>query len=473
MRSGRWRLGLYGRIALGCIALIAVVLAIQGAIFVWLVDRSNDENMREQAQRLALTRALSAQLSHELQTMPDLNLGARISELGRGERVFAILKDGRVIGSRPPLSVIDVVITEFHRLRDDDPIPASWEITQYAGRPLTVNGKAIGVLGTVPRTPLERFGPQVLAIGLGLLTIGTLVSSTVIVGPVRSRLRDLQRAADRLGQGDQTARAREDGSDEVAELALAFNTMADELGQRASALEVSDRLRRQLIADVSHELMTPLTAVLGHLETLTMDEVRLDDAQRMKQVDITTREARRLERLIGDLLIAARLEAGGIELDVQNISTRELFEQLATRHEYECRTRQVRLVTVVAPGADTLAADPFRIDQALDNLITNALRHTPSGGVIELKASKDEQAIVLEVSDSGEGIPPEHLPFIFDRFYKASSTKGIASRGSGLGLSIVKAIVTRHGGRVSATSTPGAGATVKIKMPAPVAMPAA
>jgi two-component system sensor histidine kinase BaeS len=124
------------------------------------------------------------------------------------------------------------------------------------------------------------------------------------------------------------------------------------------------------------------------------------------------------------------------------------------------------MVCSVAPEADMLEADPFRLEQALENVTTNAIRHTPEGGVIELKAERLDGSIVLTVSDSGEGIAPEHLPLIFDRFYKTASAKGIAARGSGLGLSIVRAIVTRHGGQVTATSTLGVGTTIRIDLPA-------
>jgi signal transduction histidine kinase len=467
MTRSSWASGLYGRTALGFIALIAVVLMIQGGVFVWLVNRADEANTEDQVARLELTRTLSATLSAELQRSPQLDLGERLAELDHGAHLFAILRNGDVVGVRPSQNVIDGVVEQFRRRSEYDPIPASWERGRYTGSPLIVDGRLVGVLGAIPLTAFERFGLAAVAFGVGLLIVGTLVTSTVIAGPVRSRLRDLREAAMRLGQGDSAARATEEGSDEVAELAFAFNRMADELGHRTNALETSDRLRRQLIADVSHELMTPLTAVLGHLETLTMDEVRLNDAQRLKQIEITAREARRLERLIGDLLAAARLEDRGIELNIEPIETRELFEQLAARHEYDCRRRAIALRVRVEPGADAFDADPFRIDQVLENLMTNALRHTPDGGTIELSAAPTAAGIALEISDSGEGIPSEHLPYIFDRFYKAASAHGIASRGSGLGLSIVKAIVERHGGRVTAASTAGSGTSIRIEIPAP------
>jgi signal transduction histidine kinase len=450
----------YGRIALGYILLIALELAAQGAVFLWLVERQAQPSTPD------VTQGLASQLAQALQAAPDANLDAQVSQLRRGEHVFAIMNDGRVSGARTPsAATVRDVIAYLKRPEANDRMPETWAHSEYNAAPLMVGGRLVGVLGIVPPTTLEQFGPVMTAIGLVLLLVGTLVSSVLIFRPVRSRIQDLQRAADLLRSGDLTARAREDGADEVADLAHAFNAMADELGQRAAALEGADRRRRQLIADVSHELMTPLTAVLGHLETLTMAEVRLNDEQRLHQVTITTREAKRLERLIGDLLDAARLEAGGGDLDVQHVATRELFDQVMAHHESDCRAGNIRIVASIAPDAQMLYADPFRLEQAIENVITNAIRHTPDGGLVELKAETADGKVVLTVSDSGVGIAPEHLPLIFDRFYKTSSAKGIAARGSGLGLSIVKAIVTRHGGRVSATSVLGAGTTIRIELP--------
>jgi signal transduction histidine kinase len=455
------RSSLYRRIALGFIFLIALVLAAQAVVFLWLVDR------REEPNYLEVTSRLAAELSQALQTNPALDLNERVSRLDPREAVFVIMKDGRVSSRRkgPPPAIVETVNRHFTG-PIDDLILRDWVRSQYRGVPVTVDGVVAGVLGIVPLTPIERFGPELAAIGAVLLVAGALIASFVIVGPVRSRIQELRRAAGRLGGGDFTARARETGTDELAELARAFNSMADELERRAAALDESDRARRQLIADVSHELMTPLTAILGHLETLTMTEVRLDDEKRLHQVAITTREAKRLERLIGDLLELARLEAGGGDLAIETIDTSDLFEQVAAHHEHDCRQRNVQFVCTIERGAEALTADPFRLEQVIENVTANALRHTPRGGTIRLRAERLGDAIVLTVSDSGEGIEPEHLPHIFDRFYKTASARGMASRGSGLGLSIVKAVVERHGGRVSATSTLGIGTTIRIELPA-------
>ena len=182
------------------------------------------------------------------------------------------------------------------------------------------------------------------------------------------------------------------------------------------------------------------------------------------------REAQRLRRIIGDLLDAARHEAGGVELNCEEIATSELFQSVMTRHRTPAARKRSTLEARVAPEAESFEADPFRIEQALDNAVANALRHTPAGGHIALIAQRRDACIVIAVSDSGEGIPPEHLPHIFDRFYKASSAAGIASPGSGLGLSIVKAIVKLHGGQVSASSEPGRGTTIRMELPAAALM---
>jgi signal transduction histidine kinase len=251
--------------------------------------------------------------------------------------------------------------------------------------------------------------------------------------------------------------------------------MASDLARHAADLDASDRARRQLLADVSHELMTPLTAVLGHLETLMMAEVRLDDARRQKYLGIAAREAHRLERLIGDLLDTARLEAGGGELDPEDVRIAELFDRVIAHHEFERITRKIQIDAAVGPGAELVFGDPFRLEQALVNVTANALRHSPDGGRIALAANVSDGLVGITVTDWGEGIAPEHLPLIFDRFYKARAGRADAQRegGSGLGLSIVRAIVTRHGGRVSATSVPGQGTTIRLDLPLGRRVPAA
>jgi signal transduction histidine kinase len=223
----------------------------------------------------------------------------------------------------------------------------------------------------------------------------------------------------------------------------------------AADLQVLDRARRQLLADVSHELNTPLTAMRGYIETLAMPELAIDPATRGRYVDIVLEETHRLERIIGDLLDLARLEGGGTTMRRVPVEVTALFDRVAERHERDMQTRGVQLIRTVEPGAERIAGDPDRLEQALQNLAANALRHTPDGGKMTLAAEPAGDAVRLTVRDSGPGIPAEHLPQIFDRFYKADVSR-TSSGGSGLGLSIVKAIVERHGGTITARNDGGA-----------------
>jgi len=461
-----WNKSLYRRIAVGFVLLVAGIIAAQSAVFLWLVNRSE----AAETQILTDVRTIAGQLGADIAAKPDLDIETYLSGRHVGPPLFAITRDERAYGRRPPEGIYNLVVREFRRSSDE--LPPSWASGTYHGVPIDVAGRNVGVLGVVPETTWERFGSQMVLIGVGLLIAGTVLAALFVGGPVRRRVGDLGQAARRIGSGDLTARARDDGNDEIAEFTRTFNAMAVQLEARANQIQASDQARSRLVAEVSHELMTPLTAIRGNLETIAMDDVRLDAATRKRFVAVMMRETQRLERLIGDLLDMARLEAGGGGLDLKTVHVEDLFSAVLQHHENDCRTRGIHMSCSIAPGAETLIGDAFRLEQAVDNITANALRHTENGGTIVLKAEsckgsdRGQDRVVLTVTDSGEGIPPEELPLIFDRFYRASSDRQRASRGSGLGLSIVKAIVERHGGRVRADSEVGKGTTVGLELPA-------
>lgn len=335
-------------------------------------------------------------------------------------------------------------------------------------QPLIVFGETVGVVAVMLVRPpfslvLQEVGPTMLVAGLAVLGLGGAVMAFVVFGPARRRLLHLQQATETLGRGDFSVRAPEEGGDEVAELARAFNRMADELATRAQALDAADRTRRQLLADVSHELMTPLTAMRGYLETLGMAELARDPATRDRYLGIVGDETLRMEHIVGDLLDLARLEGGSPTVRMADVQVDAVFARVAARHERESTQRGIRLERRVDPGAATLHGDPDRLEQVLQNLTVNALRFTPDGGTITLTAEAVADGVRLTVRDTGPGIPESHLPQIFDRFYKADAARR-ATGGSGLGLSIVKAIVERHGGTITAHND--GGAVFVITLPA-------
>lgn len=475
MSTHRWLYGLYRRFTIAFLYSIAIVLVVQAIGFIWLYRFMSGTSDDVHQRGVAWTRGISADLAESFERSPLVDVAQRLTQLDGTKRIFVVLRDGRVFGPAPR-GVPEAVLEAFgmpagdHATQETSEIVISsfaktWEKGIYCATMLKVQGRFYGAVGLVPRSAIERFGPLVSAAGIAVVVLAILFFSIVVVRPVRARLHDLQIAVRRLGRGELEARAEIGGADEISEVAQAFNSMADELQRRTTALETSDRLRRQLVADVSHELMTPLTAVLGHLETLSMDELQLKESERRTQLAVAMREARRLRRVIGDLLDTARYEAGGVQLDIEEIDTGAIFKQIALRHEQECRLRRVRFDTVVGDGAGAFEADPFRIEQAIENIVANAFRHTPDGGRIVLSAQQEGNVIAFEVSDSGPGIALEHLPHVFDRFYKASFARGLASPGTGLGLSIVKAIVTGHGGQISATSANGTGAVIRFELP--------
>jgi signal transduction histidine kinase len=484
-----WYRSLYWRIAFGFIALLAVLLLVQGLIFLWMTDRIVGSSPARTPAQLA--EFVAADLSAQLQERPDLNLERYVQDnFTRIYQPFLVgLRDGRRASNRrsslPP--TIDRALS--FRLFSDRPPPAE-RVPPAGGRadgqpggrrgqsgtifaPIVVNEQTVGFVA-VPGGPppisimLGEIGPTLAWLGLGLLGLGATVTALLIFRPAHKRLRALEQAARALGEGRTDVRAIEGGGDEVSSLARTFNTMAADLSARAAALSEADRARRQLLADVSHELMTPLTAIRGYTETLAMTDVPLDPAARQRYLRIVEQETHKLEAIIGDLLDVARMEGGGETLSLEAVPVAHLFGRVRDRHDPALRERRITMAMDVAAGTPAIHGDAARIEQALQNVAANAIRHTPEGGSVVLHAAPSGGGVLITVRDTGPGIPPEHLPRIFDRFYKADAARAGTPMpsGSGLGLSIVQAIVNRHGGRVNAANLPGGGALFEIWLPA-------
>lgn len=478
MSETAWYRSLYWRIGVGFVVCLAVVLAIQALAIVWFISRME---VAPGPPPPIVIRLVAVELTTALETDPRLDIESFLRER-YGELlppVVAVMTDGRVAssdGSSPPPGVLQRTRA---RLRDAagllPPVEArpgrglmlrrQMAMRMAAGGAIVIDDRVAGLVVGNPRSPYRQLAPMLGAIGVVLVVAGTATAALLIFGPVRRRLRSLEDAARKVGAGDLAARASEDGGDEVAALARTFNRMTSDLAERARQLEGADRARRLLLADVSHELMTPLTAMRGYIETLAMQNRELDVETRTRYLGVISDETVRLEHVVGDLLDLARLEGGRDKLDVQDIPIEVLFGRVVSRHEREAEAKGVTLSTSIDPGAEIACGDPMRLEQALQNLAANALRHTPRGGRVELTAVLREGELVLSVSDTGAGIAPEYLPFVFDRFYKADPARGAGSNGSGLGLSIVKAIVEKHGGRITVESKVGEGTTITVYLP--------
>jgi histidine kinase len=540
-----WYRSFYWRIALGFVALLAVLLSVQGVVFLWLTGRAAEilpgrRSPEEYAQTIA------SDLARHLTENAELDIDAHLHEVYQSSyRAFVVAtRDGRVISSRrvppppelgrntrgrlfgpgrgggrggspsgdppppggrsgepgasttpsagaasPPgaAPVIPSASPQpgaraegdgrgrggFDRGRDGfgrgrgggPPVPAI-----YA--PVVVNNETLAMVGVLrePRplsSVVRDLGPTLGIVAVALLLAGTSVAALMIFRPTHRRLRSLQEAARAIGAGQEGVRATASGGDEVAILAEAFNEMAGGLEQRAQALSAADESRRQLLADVSHELMTPLAAIRGYVETMAMPELPLDTGTRQRYLQIVSDETERMEHIIGDLLDLARLEGGAGTWKREPVEVAALFERIQHRHDPALARKQVALERAIAPDVDVVTGDANRLEQALQNLAANAVRHTPDGGRVRLEAARVAEGVCITVQDSGPGIPEEHLARVFDRFYKVDTSRtGTAQpSGSGLGLSIVQAIVRRHGGRIEASNVPGGGARFRIVLP--------
>jgi len=479
MSERAWYRSLYWRIALGFIVFLAAMLATQAGLFLWLAVGSSAGDLAPEALG-DLSRVVAADLAETLERDDTIDVGSHLRDRygDVAAQIVVVSADGRVASTSlapPPEPLVRLARARlargapgrFRRGMPRGPGPPGVGMA-----PVVVRGRAVAMVLVARDQPwralVGELGPFMMLVAGLLLASGTALASLSIFRPAHRRLRALEEATTRLGAGELGARVPEEGGDEIAAVAGAFNTMAADLERREAELRVADRTRRQLLADVSHELMTPLTSIRGYLETLRMPDVPIDAATRERYHAILDDETHRLERLIGDLLELSRLEAGGFPLAVGDTSVAELFSRVTERHEREATERGVTLMTAVGDAAGVVRGDASRLEQALQNLAANGLRHTPAGGTVTLESRRVHEGVALTVRDTGVGIAPDHLPHIFDRFYKADESRRGAAGGSGLGLSIVKAVVERHGGTIEARSVPGSGTVFEIRLPAAV-----
>ncbi len=288
----------------------------------------------------------------------------------------------------------------------------------------------------------------VLAWLLALLL--TLALSNHILKPVR----ELTRIANRMERGDLSQRIRIRTKDEMGMLAHAFNTMADSLAR-------SEQLRRNLVSDVAHELRTPLTNVRGYLEALK-DGV-IDPTGEM--IASLYEESLLLSRLVVDLQELSLAEAGQLHLVRRPLALEEVIVKAVSSLQLQATNKQLALRVEMSPCLPRVEADAERVGQVLRNLVSNAITHTPPGGEIRIRARSINGEVLVSVDDTGEGIDEQHLPYIFERFYRTDASRSRATGGTGLGLAIVKQVVEAHGGQVEAESAPGRGSSFTFSLP--------
>ena len=304
---------------------------------------------------------------------------------------------------------------------------------------------ALGRAGIV--SGLAQLSVLVVVAAIGLLLFSTMFFR--VMRRVGSPIADIVEAADRVASSDFSVRIAERGPPPLRSVAHAFNKMTDRL-------QAQDRQRRHLMADIAHELRTPLTVVQGRLEGLLDGVYPRDDAH----VSEVLADTRILGRLIDDLRTLASSESGALSLQREATDLVVLVHDVVRSLAADAQGAGVTIRIGQSMNLPLADVDPLRIREVVVNLVTNALHHTPAGGVVSIDGEAKNDRVVMTVADTGAGVAADDLPKIFDRFYK-----GAGSRGSGLGLTIARNLIVAHGGEIRATSEPGTGTTIVFTLP--------
>jgi signal transduction histidine kinase len=271
---------------------------------------------------------------------------------------------------------------------------------------------------------------------------------------ITDRIHVIDRAARKVAEGNLDTRIEVSGKDEMSELAATFNEMASQLQAASIRQEEMQKLRRDLIAWVSHDLQTPLASIRAMVEALS--DGMVEDPQTVQRyLHTVQREIGDLSVLIDELFQMAQMDAGGLTLKSEPSSLSDLISDTLESFSELANRKQVTLQGRVGTDVDPVWMDVQMISRVLNNLTSNALRYIPRGGTVEVLGSRSPDGVMVEVIDNGDGIPPEDLALIFERFYRGEKSRSRATGGAGLGLAIAKGIVEKHNGQIGVESKPG------------------
>lgn len=364
--------------------------------------------------------------------------------------------DGRTV-----FTVVDtqgkVLISGDPRLQHGGPLPQ--DILDIE-RPLWVDGKQIGTLFTANRSTFYNAVEQRFIRNVGItLAVATMVSllaagmtGIFVARSLTKPLQALTTATKKLAAGEAPAPLEVKSKDELGELTKAFNQMSFDL-------EKSVELRRQMTADVAHDLRTPLTVIGGYVEAIRDGDLPVS-AERM---DLISAEIAHLNKLVADLRTISQADAGELELHYQELALDELLEKSLRLFELQAQQSEIDL-SIEASSGLFVWGDETRLLQVMENLLSNALRHTPKGGEVKIGSREEGEKVLIWVRDSGSGIGPEELDMIFERFHRGDKSRHNETSQSGLGLAISRAIINGHEGRIWAESQPGEGMQIWIAL---------
>ncbi|WP_043003721.1 sensor histidine kinase [Comamonas testosteroni] len=471
----------------------ALLLLVCSGTSAWLQLRSNRMHELEVVQALsrdvAESIARDAQLTDANGLMPNAvrNLFNQLMMVNPSVEVYLLEPDGRIAGHAAPegrLRRDRVDLEPVHRFIDGHMLPILGDDPRsrdgrkvFSAAPLSVNGREVGFIYVVllgeAHDLLAARGSADAVLKTALLSIGMvgllclaagLVAFTLITRPLR-RLTESVRLFDMHGvPPEMPARASEAADhsrDEIAVLDSAYRQMVLRISEQWQALRRQDQERRELIANVSHDLRTPLSSLHGYLETLLLKDASLEPAERRRYLGIALDQSQRVGALSQSLFELARLEYGFVQPEPESFSLRDLVQDVFQKFELAAESRHIALQADLAPQLPAVRADLGMMERVLSNLLDNALRYTPEGGSISIGIRSVGPELELTVSDTGPGIPPELREGLFRRPF----TVGGARRDGGLGLRIVHQMLELHGVGIRLVEGDGGGAAFRFSLP--------
>jgi len=479
---------LYARLAV----ILTALFGLTGLAFIVLLGQATDRYEREVTQQL--NASLAAHIADEALLITTEGVDQQAMErvfhmlmvINPNIELYLLNTAGEILAySAPPgkvrrSSVGLRPIREFLSgsyqapLLGDDPRDATGRKV-FSVAPVEVSGTLTGYLYVILASQQYESVAQLLGGSYVLKTNVLLVATTVgfaliagllLFGLLTRRLRRLDRAVDAFRSADFTGtlpEPRPDG-DEIDRLTRSVRDMAERIAAQVARLEDTDALRRELVANVSHDLRTPLASLQGYLETMQMKDAELSPAERLRYLEVAHNQCDHLGRLVAELFELARLDANEVQPVLEPFSLPELIQDVLQKFELRAERGGVILESRCDETLPFVVGDIALIERVLDNLIDNALQHTPDGGTVAVLAQAADGVLLVQVVDTGTGIPADQLPHIFERFYQTADSRH--GQGAGLGLSIARRIVELHGSAMRAASEPGRGTVFSFDLPA-------
>jgi signal transduction histidine kinase len=490
---------LYGRLAL---VLIVLVVGLSGS-YLWITLRAAEAFYQETLQllnrRLAgdLTQVASnlidetglniaderydeAALDHVFHTYMVVNPSIEVYLLDPAGRILAYhAPPGTVKQERIDLAPVRTFI------RDEQQFPIFGDDPRHPGRKDVFSAAPIGpadepegylyvvlageqMQAVVDELQASRI-PRLTVSAVVIATLFALAAGLLLLRYLTRRLHQLTRDMQAFEASGFSAPVPDMGepvtSDQIGHLQRTFAAMAQRIQAQIRLLQKTDDLRRELVANVSHDLRTPLAALQAITETLLIKDATLSDTERRDYLKRSLRQWQSLSKLVDSLFELAKLDAGQVKVKKERFALSELVQDVTHKHALTAQRKRIRLATHLPQQLPLVDADIGLIERVLDNLMDNALRNTPQGGLIDLRLSLRDSAVDITVTDTGPGIAAQDLPYVFDRYYQSRDGAASTSGSAGLGLAISRRILELHQSRLRVDNAPGAGAQVQFSLP--------